>query len=192
MENHELLECRRIAALLYRKNKKYNKSINLSKKDDLYQDAMETVAESKDSGLAEELLRFIMTRQDKELVGAMLYNCYELIKPDVAMEVGWRCGLQEFVMPYFIQFVRDMSMKVEVVQKSTDDIKKKEEVKAEEAANRPLDMDMNFMFPGGNPMQGNGQAAIMPGPSMMQGLSMGGMQHNGMDGMSGMGGMGGF
>jgi len=36
LENHELLECRRIAALLYRKNKKYNKSIELSKRDDLY------------------------------------------------------------------------------------------------------------------------------------------------------------
>jgi len=36
LENHELLECRRISSLLYRKNKKYNKSIELSKKDDLY------------------------------------------------------------------------------------------------------------------------------------------------------------
>lgn len=102
LENHELLECRRISALLFRKSKSFKKSIEISKKDDLYQDAMETVAESKDSALAEELLRFIMTRQDKELVAAMLYNCYELIKPDVAMEVGWRCGLQEYVMPYFI------------------------------------------------------------------------------------------
>ena len=161
---------------------------------------METVAESKDPALAEELLRFIMTRQDKELVGAMLYNCYELIKPDVAMEVGWRCGLQEFVMPYFIQFVRDMSMKVEGVQKSTEDIKKKEEVKAEEAANRPLDMDMNFMFPGMPSMVNTGPAAIMPGPGMMPGLNrgmgmgmgippMGGMGMPPMGGM-GMGGMG--
>jgi len=82
------------------------------------------------------------------LVAAMLYNCYELIKPDIALEVGWRCGLQEFVMPYFIQFVRDLSTRVDTVQRSTEDIKKKEEVKAEEAANRPLDIDMNFMFPG--------------------------------------------
>ena len=171
MENHELLECRRISALLYRKGKSYKKSIEISKKDDLYQDAMETVAESKDPALAEELLRFIMTRQDKELVAAMLYNCYELIKPDVAMEVGWRCGLQEYVMPYFIQFVRDMSDKVEGVQKSTDDIKKKEEVKAEEAANRPLDMDMNFMFPGMAP--NNGPAAIMPAPGMMPNMGAG-------------------
>jgi clathrin heavy chain len=60
LENHELLECRRIAALLYRKNKKYQKSIDLSKKDELYKDAMETVAESKDPALAEDLLRNIM------------------------------------------------------------------------------------------------------------------------------------
>lgn len=56
-----------------------------------------------------------MQQEDKNLVAAMLYNCYELIKPDIAMEVGWRCGLQEFVMPYFIQYVRDLSTKVDTV-----------------------------------------------------------------------------
>jgi len=128
----------------------------------------------------------------------MLYNCYELIKPDVAMEVGWRCGLQEFVMPYFIQFVRDMSLKVEGVQKSTEDIKKKEETKAEEAASRPLDMgmDMGMMFPGMG--MNTGPAAIMPAPGSMPPMGgmggmppMGGMNTMG-GGMGGMGGMGGF
>ena len=47
--------------MLYRKNKKYQKSIELSKKDELYKDAMETVAESKDPAMAEDLLRHIMT-----------------------------------------------------------------------------------------------------------------------------------
>lgn len=50
-------------------------------------------------------------------------------------------------MPYFIQFVADLSKRVETVQKSTDDIKKKEEQKNEEAMNRPLDMGVDFMFP---------------------------------------------
>lgn len=36
LENHELLECRRIAALLYRKNKRYQQSIAISKKDGAY------------------------------------------------------------------------------------------------------------------------------------------------------------
>jgi clathrin heavy chain len=95
LETHQLLECRRIAALLYRKNKKYQKSIELSKKDDLHKDAMETVAESGDPNLAEDLLRHIMNMKDKELLAAMLYTCYELVKPDVALEVAWRQGLQE-------------------------------------------------------------------------------------------------
>ena len=87
LENHELLDCRRISALLYRKNKKYKKSIDVSKKDELFQDALETIAKSKDPTLAEDLMRSIMEMEDKELFAAMLYTCYELIKPDVALEV---------------------------------------------------------------------------------------------------------
>ena len=161
---------------------------------------METVHESQDPALAEDLLRYLMQQEDKNLVAAMLYNCYELIKPDIALEVGWRCGLQEFVMPYFIQFVRDLSTRVDTVQRSTEDIKKKEEVKAEEAANRPLDIDMNFMFPGAQMPQG--PAAIMPSPGTMppmggMGGMAGGMQMppsmGGSPPMGGMGGgMGGF
>lgn len=151
LERHELLECRRIAALLYRKNKKFQQSIEISKKDELYKDAMETVAESRDPSLAEDLLRYIMNMEDKELFAAMLYTCYELVKPDVALEVAWRCGLYEYVMPYFIQFVKDLSSRVETVQKKTDDIKKKEDKNAEEEMNRPLDLDVNMLFPMMNP-----------------------------------------
>jgi clathrin heavy chain len=96
---------------------------------------METVAESHDPVLAEDLLRYIMNMEDKELFAAMLYTCYELVKPDVALEVAWRCGLYEYVMPYFIQFVKDLSSRVDTVHKKTEDIKKKEEKTQEEAMN---------------------------------------------------------
>merc|ERR1712147_246094 len=173
LETHDLLECRRISALLYRKNKRYQKSIDISKKDCLYKDAMETVAESKDPVLAEDLMRYIMEMEDKELFAAMLYTCYELIKPDVALEVAWRSDLIEFVMPYFIQFVKDLSTRVETVQKNTDDIKKKEEKNQQEQSERPIDMNIGMMFDG--PMPGAPQiAAIMPAPGMMQ-QPMGGM-----------------
>ena len=109
---------------------------------------METVAESKDPALAEDLMRAIMDMDDKELFAAMLYSCYSLIKPDVAMELAWRKNMFEFVMPYFIQQMHDMSKRVESVQKSTDDIKKKEEKKKEEALDQPLDMNVEMMFPG--------------------------------------------
>lgn len=99
---------------------------------------METVAESRDPSLAEDLLRHIMHMQDKELFAAMLYTCYELVKPDVALEVAWRCDLHEYVMPYFIQFVKDLSLKIDTVQKSTDDIKKKDEKEKQAAASQPI------------------------------------------------------
>lgn len=150
LEVHELLEFRRIAALLYRKNKRYQQSIEISKKDELYKDAMETVAEAKDPALAEDLLRFLMDMEDKELFAAMLYTCYELIKPDVALEVAWRFGMMEFIMPYFIQFTKDLSSRVDSVQKSTDNIIKKGAEAAENEAQAtpmaPMGM-MGEMFP---------------------------------------------
>lgn len=154
LENHELLECRRISALLYRKNKKYKKSIEVSQKDEDYKNAMETVAESQDKQLAEELMRYIMEKEDKELFAAMLYTCYELIQPDVALEVAWRSDLMEFVMPYFIQFVKDLSSKVENVNKKTDDIKKREEKAHEEQMSKPIDMNSVMMGLDGPGMPG--------------------------------------
>ena len=175
LERHDLLECRRIAALLYRKNKRFQQSIEISKKDELYKDAMETVAESRDPALAEDLLRHIMHMEDKELFAAMLYTCYELVKPDVALEVAWRCGLYEYVMPYFIQFVKDLSLRVDTVQKKTDDIKKKEEKTAEEQANQPIldHLDIGgFLFPGMMPGGGMQMQALMPPPGSMPNMGM--------------------
>lgn len=149
-ESHELLEFRRIAALIYRKNKKYQRSIDICKKDKLWKDAMETVAESKDGNLCEQLMRFIIDMDDKELFAAMLYTCYEVIKPDVVLEIAWRFGLLEYIVPYFIQFVKDLSMRVDTVQKKADDIQKKEEKQQEDMMQGSLDptLNMEFIMPG--------------------------------------------
>lgn len=183
LEHHDLLDCRRISALLYRKNKRYEKSIEVSERDQLFKDAMETVSESKDPALAERLMRTIVDMKDKELFAAMLYTCYELIKPDVVMELGWRMNMMEFVMPYFIQFMSDMSKRVETVQKSTDDIKKKEEKHQKEKLDQPLEMGMGMqaemMF---GAMGGPQVAAIMPAPGGMMG---GGMNMGGVPPMGG-------
>ena len=53
LQGHELLEMRRISAHLYKMNKRYETSIELSKKDELWLDATETAADSKDQELAE-------------------------------------------------------------------------------------------------------------------------------------------
>lgn len=76
LESHELVEFRRIAALLYKRNKKWKQSLALSKQDRLYKDAMETAAESKDTDIAEEMLQFFLDTKNHEGFAACLLTCY--------------------------------------------------------------------------------------------------------------------
>ena len=64
-----------------------------------------------------------------------LYTCYELIKPDVVLELCWRYNLMDYGMPFMIQginllkykFMRELTSKIETVQKKHADLEKKEE-----------------------------------------------------------------
>lgn len=51
---------RRVAAYIYKKAGRWKQSIALSKKDNLYKDAMETASQSGDRELAEELLVYFI------------------------------------------------------------------------------------------------------------------------------------
>lgn len=115
LEKHELLEFRRVAAILYKKNRRWKQSINLSKKDKLFKDAMETAAESKDAEMAEELLQFFIEIGRKDCFAAGLYICYDMLRPDVVFELSWRHNLQNFAMPYMIQVIREYVSKVILV-----------------------------------------------------------------------------
>jgi len=120
IENHPLLEFRRLSAIVYRKNKKFQQSIDISKKLEYYKDAIETALESTSSELCEELLRFFAGEiQDKECFCACLYTAYELIKPDVAMELAWRYNFFEFLMPYMIQTTKDLTSKIDYMEKKS-------------------------------------------------------------------------
>ena len=59
LEKHELVFFRQIAASIYRKSKRWEKSISLSKQDKLYKDAIETAAISNKSDVVEDLLRYV-------------------------------------------------------------------------------------------------------------------------------------
>lgn len=59
LEKHDLVFFRQIAANIYRKNKRWDKSIQLSKQDKLYKDAIETSAISGKTEVVEELLRYV-------------------------------------------------------------------------------------------------------------------------------------
>merc|ERR1712130_306387 len=144
LQKHELLEFRRIAAHLYRTNKRWTTSITLSKQDGLWQDATETAALSGDHALAEELLRFFVENIKKEACpkscfAACLFTCFELIRPDVVLELSWRYGLTEYCMPYMVQTFRTYSDKLDTLyikienqeKKIEEDEKKQNEAKTE-------------------------------------------------------------
>ena len=57
---HECIEFRRIASYLYKKNGRYKESIELSKKDKLYKDAMDTAAQSTDASLVRRLAKPVL------------------------------------------------------------------------------------------------------------------------------------
>lgn len=126
LEKHELLEFRRIAAHLYKKNRRWKQSVALSKQDKLYRDAMETVAESKDRQVTEELIKFFVENDLKECFAASLYTCYDLLKPDFVMELAWRNRLMDCAMPYMIQTMRELVGKVDLLEKANAEREEKE------------------------------------------------------------------
>ena len=64
---------------------------------------METVAVSSAPELAEELLRWFVEQGEKECFAAMLFTCYDLLKPDIVLEVAWMNKLTDWAMPFMIQ-----------------------------------------------------------------------------------------
>ncbi|KAH8063850.1 hypothetical protein JL722_3043 [Aureococcus anophagefferens] len=90
-----------------------------SKADKMYKDSIDTCAESGDSEIAEDLLRFFVDVCDKECFCATLYTCYKVIKPDVAIELAWRSNYVDFVMPYVVQYTRHLHDKLEELDKRT-------------------------------------------------------------------------
>jgi clathrin heavy chain len=68
LEKHELVFFRQIAADIYRKSKRWDKSIALSKQDKLFKDAIETSAMSSKSEVVEDLLRYVSLSVDIPLV----------------------------------------------------------------------------------------------------------------------------
>jgi clathrin heavy chain len=174
IENHSLLEFRRISALVYRQNKKYQQSVEISKKLEFYKDAIETALESTTPQLCEDLIRFFAANGDKECFCACLYTCYEYIKPDIAMELAWRYDFTEFIMPFMIQTFKDLTSRIDYMQRKAEDKEKKEIMEQEEKVLQPLDIQ-GFMNPG---LMGG----IVPYGMEVPNVNMGGFQGQGMGG----------
>ncbi|KAI9323711.1 hypothetical protein BX666DRAFT_1889687 [Dichotomocladium elegans] len=165
LEKHELLEFRRIAAHLYKKNRRWRQSIALSKEDRLFKDAMETAAESKDAEVAEELLQYFIEVGKRECFAAMLFTCYDLMRPDVVMELSWRHNLHDFAMPYMINTMKEQFSKMDMLEKDVSELKEK--VAKQQDSNENIAAGPMLGAGGlGNPLMltaGNMQSPMMTG-----------------------------
>mmetsp|Transcript_7985 Transcript_7985/g.15241 ORF Transcript_7985/g.15241 Transcript_7985/m.15241 type:complete len:1712 (+) Transcript_7985:39-5174(+) len=190
LENHELVEFRRIAAKLFKLNRRWERSIEISKKDQLWGDAMETVAASGDENMAEELLNFFVSAGQKECFAACLFTCYELIRADVVLEIAWRNGLMDFAMPFMIQCFRNFDSELRNLKgrfAAQDDAAKAQEEEEKKQLDQMNTVEAHTLGTSGvyAPMQQPLALAPPPGafgynqsmqayPQQMQG--MGGMQ----------------
>jgi clathrin heavy chain len=174
LEKHELLEFRRISAYLFKKNDRFEESIGLSKKDKLFKDAMETAAESKNRDLAESLLKFFVENDDSSCFVACMFTCYDLIRPDVVMELAWKHKLADVAMPSMIQVIREYTQKVEVLEHERQDRieekKKKEEEGDEGSAEAQAAAALSSTMPGLLGVQMTGIVPDAPLPFMQTGV----------------------
>ena len=158
LKDHELLEFRRLAAHLYRKNDRFDDSISLSKADSLFRDAIETASHSGVPEVAEELLEYFVDTGNKECYAAMLFACYDLLAPDFVMEVSWRHALSDFTMPYQIQQARDSRTKLLALEKEV------RERAAKDSAKEKEDLDTPILGPGAfaNKLLTSGTGGVEP------------------------------
>ncbi|KAH7355877.1 clathrin heavy chain [Pyrenochaeta sp. MPI-SDFR-AT-0127] len=158
LEKHELVFFRQIAADIYRKNKRWEKSIALSKQDKLFKDAIETSAMSGKSEIVEELLRYFVDIGSRECYVGMLYACYDLLRPDVILEMSWRHGLHDFTMPFMINLLSQQTAAIELLKKDNEERKAREATQQKKEDDTPI-LGSRLML-----TQGPIASAPSPGP----------------------------
>ena len=91
----------------------------------------------------ETLLRYFADEEIKECFCACLFTCYDLVRPDVALELTWNKHLRDFAMPYLIGILREYTGRIDALDKKTQRMNGAEE-KNMSAAN---DYVPNYMRP---------------------------------------------
>jgi len=152
-------------------NKRYAQALELAKTDKLYKDAMATAATSQDPELVEQLLRFFVEQEAKECFAACLFTCFELVRPDVVLELAWRHNILDYAMPYLIQVSKNYVAKVDKLVAEAEKQKQAKDKESEnEAAAGGLGSDMGMA---GAPlmltMGGGGMGGQMDPYAQMQG-----------------------
>ena len=169
LEKHELVFFRQIAAQIYRKNKRWEKSIALSKQDKLFKDAIETAAISGKPEVAEDLLRYVslflarltsiltyaiqfVDIGSRECYVGMLYACHDLIPMHVVMEISWRHNLNDFTMPFMINHMSQQAATIETLSRDNAERKAREASQKKDEDNTPILGGSRLMLTQGPPV----------------------------------------
>jgi len=101
------------------------------------------------------------------LFSAVLFQCYDLLHPDVVMELAWRNDIMKFAMPYFIQVTREYITKLDELKETVDT--KLEEVSAEsQKSSLVYDNQPQLMLTAGPGMPG-AVPGVVPGVPFVPG-----------------------
>ncbi|KAF4503828.1 hypothetical protein G6O67_008769 [Ophiocordyceps sinensis] len=138
LEKHDLIFFRQIAANIYRQNKRWEKSIALSKQDKLFKDAIETAATSGKTDIVEDLVRYFVDIGHRECFTGMLYACNDLIRPDLVLELSWRHGLTDFTMPYMVNMLAQQTKELTILKADNEARKAKEKEQEKTEDDRPI------------------------------------------------------
>ncbi|KAA8492928.1 Clathrin heavy chain 1 [Porphyridium purpureum] len=138
LEHAQAIEYRRISATLYTMNKKFEQAVEVSKRDKLWKDAIESASVSKDPELVDFLSRFFLDNDLREGFSATLLACYEFYPPAAALEYAWMYNVMDFAMPFFVQTMDEMFNRVMGLEQV-----EKERVLAHEAEKKALEETIN-------------------------------------------------
>jgi clathrin heavy chain len=86
---------------------------------------MDYASESRQPEIVEELLAYFLENKLHDCFTATLYKCYDLLRPDVVLELAWKHKIMDFAMPYMIQVLRDYSTRVSFIQGRRNENQKK-------------------------------------------------------------------
>ena len=75
----------------------------------------------------------------------MLYACYDLIRPDIVLELSWRNGLHDFTMPYMINLLCQQTKELAALKADNEARKAKEQEKEKVEDSTPI-LGMNRLM----------------------------------------------
>lgn len=68
----------------------------------------------------------------------MLYACYDLIRPDLVLELSWRHGLTDFAMPYMINMLCQQTKEIATLKADSEARKAKDKAQEKDETETPI------------------------------------------------------